>query len=208
MSLIALTCALGTAAAVSTPAPSSSPPDPTAPASSVDAPAPAPTETATSSEATPEQEVVRNGFSAKVESGFGYRRLFDHSIYGGTVALAAGAELAGVFAIHGHFEAFVGQTDFGLETRMYRFGPAVEAVFGRVRPGVSIQIAIVEVDRASNDGTMGSFAWAPTGSLSVDLVRSAHANLALIARGGAFVASDDVVLPSFGLALGGRFKVP
>ncbi|MFP6684584.1 MAG: hypothetical protein VB934_07720, partial [Polyangiaceae bacterium] len=149
----------------------------------------------------------RNGFSAKVSVGPRYQDLHGHAIWSGAPAVAFGAQFKDVGAIHGDFSVGVGNTDGGLMTSAFAFGPTWEFILGAWRLGGGPQLSVIWMTRASNGGTMVATGACGVAFAGIDLVQGETTSLHL-GLDGRLGRVGDMNHASVGLSLGVRFKTP
>jgi hypothetical protein len=151
------------------------------------------------------------GFSSKLELGPTYARLFDSSLVGGEVGFKVGG-LVGRNGLYGGVDGMIGHLNGDLLMYAVRPGFTWEGRPGIVHGGITLNMVVTGVERATAREFMTGWGAGLSAFLTVDLLRREGHALYLGARmraeilSGADASGNAPVLWGPSLALGWRYR--
>jgi hypothetical protein len=168
--------------------------------------APKADERAQGASAEPRSEETIRFHHGLVSFGGGYvgQRVYGVPLAGGAFEVLAGGDY-GQVTVCGDLDVVVGSTTFGLGSYTVGAGLLVEAPIGRVRLGGGVRLAIFEVSRVTESGslrmlTLGAFARVSLDLLSFPaaLEQEAKGAIFLFAKGSADAVGDVLLGATIG----------
>ena len=136
--------------------------------------------------------------------GYAGQRIYGVPLTGGAVEVLAGGDY-GQVAVCGDLDVVVGSTTFGLGSFTVGAGLLVEAPIGRVRLGGGVRLALFEVSRVTESGSLRMLTPGVFARISVDLLsfpaaleQEAKGALFLFAKGSADAVGDVLLGATIG----------
>ena len=111
------------------------------------------TRSAYAAEAPDEDTPPPNRFAVSLGAGFAEYKLYGVPITAGALEAVIGGNL-GHLTVAADVEGFSGSTQFGLSTNMFTVGMLFAGDFGRFGLGGGLRFGTLNVDRATNTGTL------------------------------------------------------